>query len=105
MSVRTVSIEEKIKAVEDILVGLRRGGAAKVAIESGDALKEIAKDLRARLPGRQSEVAAALERRLEAVEKSKHPHGYGTGAMIGVAQEIIRHWPVIRQALEREEAP
>lgn len=94
MILRIIAIEEKLCAVERILEG-------DDVFDHVNALKEIAKDLRARAATAPSVAILEIERRLIAVARSKTRQGYETGAMIGVAQELIARWPVIRQALEK----
>ena len=64
-------------------------------------LRAIGADLRGRLEGVPNQALLELERRLLSAEKSKTRLGRERGAMIGVAEELIGRWPVVKQALER----
>lgn len=63
-----------------------------------DTLKVIAADLRSRLPKAPPEAVADLEPKLKALQMTHR--GSDPSAKIAVAEQVIRHWPTIRQALE-----
>lgn len=105
-----VTLQEKIDAVEAVIEDLRwaRNADEGRLRRRHAALRAVAADLRARLAGAPTIVEVALEQRMRAVQRSKTMLGYGNGAMVGLAQELVARWPAVKQGLEllgREEMP
>lgn len=103
----TVPVEEQIAAVERCLEDFRWARSKPHLIEyrTYRALKAVAKDLRAQMPGASNETLLALQRRIAdaAGTKGTDALGFSPPALAGIGQEVIGRWPVIRQALERFE--
>lgn len=92
-----ITLEQKIKFVEGLLIAERRYERSRNPI-----LKAIAADLRARLSGAPSRARVALWKKLETVKRTKvKTQQYDDGQMISLAHEIVGQWPVVDQALER----
>lgn len=99
-----IGLPEKLAAVERLIEEFRwaRNDPLNAEHATFITLKAIAADLRAQEPEAKSTALRELERRIEAVNNAK-AHGYIGGAMIGVGEELIGRWPVVRLALERFE--
>lgn len=98
-----MTVEQQLAAVERLIEDFRWARADDMVPEHAtyNALKVIAKDLRARLPGAPGSALAEIGRRLEIAELGKSPeHGFVRGHLIGVAHAVIGRWPEVRQALE-----
>lgn len=99
-----VSIDEQIIEVERLIETFRWARAYDVPEGlTYRALKQVATDLRARLPGTASDAANAIERRIEDANRSKTHLGYAINALRGLGEELIGRWPTIRHALEEQE--
>ena len=96
-------LAEQIDAVTRLLDDLRwaRNEPGCIEYRTFEALKTIAKDLRARQPQVPGATLLALRRRLADAAASKTAFGFEHSALMGIGQETIGRWPVIRQALER----
>lgn len=92
------TILEKLGAVEQEIDRLRRTGGD---VDHLRVLRAVAADIRGRLETAPSVALVELERRMAAVSRAKTRLGYENGALVGVAQELIGRWPVVKQALER----
>lgn len=94
--------QEKLSVVEGLIEAFRRSGG-----DSDDnryrlrVMAAIASDLRGRLEQAPNIALTELERRIAAVVRSKTPLGYGNGPLVGVGEELIGRWPIVKQALER----
>jgi hypothetical protein len=55
----------------------------------------------ARLAHRPSAVLTDIDRRVCVVKASHHQNGYSQHALHGLGEGVAKHWPVIRQALEK----
>jgi cobalamin biosynthesis protein CbiD len=88
-----ITTDEKLRAVEALIEDLRGNPEAEV-------YKAIAKDIRARLDSAPSAALHEIERRMAAVQRTRSRLGYENGALVGVAQEVIGRWPVVKLALE-----
>jgi hypothetical protein len=91
-----VSLSDQIAEVEDLIRYFRTYAPGTPRRMS--TLKSIAADLRTRLPEVSSTAVVEIERRMAALERNGR-HG-DVGAKVGIAEEVIGRWPVIRQALE-----
>lgn len=100
MSRGVFTLHEQLEEIERLIEAEKdKGGVAdniSLAIQ-----RSIASDIRARINHDGSVTKAALEQRLHFMRRSKTPLGYSNGSMVGVAQELIGRWPVVKQALER----
>jgi hypothetical protein len=99
--VRRFTVEEKL-AVVDAMIERRRLRCSRDARDEHTyaVLKAIALDLRARLPGRPSTAEDEIGRRVEAVAASQTALGYSNGALVGLAEQVVGHWPAVKQGLE-----
>lgn len=91
LTLRNFTIEEKLNEV----LRLQRIDG------DNDVLREIAKDLRARLSTAPSAVLCDLDRRIGSVARTRGPTGYQPHALHMLGECVAARWPVIRQALER----
>ena len=98
-----ISTQDKIAAVERLIDDLRwsRNDPAVPEHATYQALKEIARDLRGRLPEAPGKALLALQRRLADAAASKTVLGFEQRALMGIGEEVIGRWPTVRQALER----
>lgn len=64
-------------------------------------LRAVAADLRARLPGANSEAQGALQKAIDGCIASKTALGYERGHVQRVGEELIARWAIVRLALER----
>lgn len=94
-----ITLQDKLAAVERLIEDLRWAREKPDALERETflALKEIAKDIRARMDGVPQAAVFELESRVNAIRN----HGSSTPRMHQLAAEFISRWPVIKQALER----
>lgn len=99
MSLHLMSIDEKIEAVERVILLLRATNSQPPG--TLENLKAVAADLRARQELPTSNALGELERALFRVKQSKTGLGYDEGKLIAVANTVISKWPMIRQALEQ----
>lgn len=103
MSLRLYSVAEQLEVIEGLIEQIRM-------TESRDdlrleILKSVAQDLRARVDHAPTAALFQLQARLAKVLRSKENGSkYKTGTLVGVADELIARWPVVKQALERFEA-
>jgi len=100
-----MTLQDQIDAIDHLINDFRWARNETYCIEHDIylALKEIAKDLRARLPAAPSDALLALQRRIADAAATKGPamQGFDRSALAGIGEEVIGKWPVIRQALER----
>ena len=105
MTLRMFTAKQQVDAIDavirDVSLG-RRVSPTKIEIE---ILKSIRADLMARYPEEPGVALRELQRRLAdaAASRGSGP-SWGDGALRGIGQQVIGHWPTIRQALERFEA-
>ena len=108
MSLTTIELEEQLRAIDEMIVELKRTATARVgdapAFEASrlryEVLKAVAADLRARLDRPRSLSLGEIERAIAKMAASKTRLGYDEGKMTHVAATLVRHWPFVRQALE-----
>jgi hypothetical protein len=100
-----IELAEQIDAVTRLLDDFRgwRNEPGCVEYRTYCALKQIAKDLRARQPEAPGLALQALQRRIAdaATTKGRNGLGFDAGALAGIGEECIGRWAVLRQALER----
>ena len=97
MSLRTVTLDEKIAKIGRLIADERRATGHK-----NEVLSAIYADLTARTEHAPSVAIVELDRRVAIVKHSKIPgQGYGNGQLVSLAQEVVCRWAIIRQALER----
>lgn len=99
-----MTVQEQLQEVENLIGWLRwaRGSGAPEE-KTYSALKQIAADLRGRLPGAASEAARELQRRIDAVKQARAASSNVPGPLQGVAEELMGRWPTVRRALEAAE--
>lgn len=64
------------------------------------ALKALMGDLIGRMELPRSNVLGEIERALQRTHDSRTALGHDSGQLASVAYTVMKHWPVIRQALE-----
>lgn len=101
----TITIQEKLAAVQRLLEDLRHARNDPMLPEYATfhAMRAIASDLMARLPGNPEATRRALGKRIADAVRSRTPDGYLQSHARGLAEELVGRWPVIEQALERFE--
>lgn len=114
---RVFTNEEKIEEL-DLVIGAfeqsaryharvgavsRRKNFAAASGRSVGVLKAIAADLRGRAPGAAASTLEKLGRGVDKVAASKTATGYDERQLVQLAQDLIGHWPTVRQALENAE--
>jgi hypothetical protein len=103
MSLKTdlVSNEEKLRVLGSVIDDLCARKKSSVRDDPDFfALKSIAHDIKSRMELPRSNTLGEIERALQRTEASKTAIGFDTGQLSNVAYTIMKHWPVIRQALE-----
>lgn len=97
------TLNEKIAVLDRLIEEFRwaRPQPQTEEFQTYETLKEIARDLRARIDGMPSLVEHELEKRITSVKSSKTSMGYPTTRMVGLAQELIGRWPTVKQALAK----
>lgn len=90
MTLHVFSTSEKLDEVERLLRVDPRN----------ELLKAVAADLRARLDGAPSAALTLLERRVVGAVRAKTPVGYPHNHLVGVAEELLGKWALVKQALE-----
>lgn len=100
-----VTLEDQISAVHRLIEDLRWARNAHGRIEhfTYNAMKQIAADLEARLPGKPGEARSLVGSRIADAVRTKTKLGYSLGKLTGIAETVIGCWPVIEYALERAE--
>lgn len=90
--------EEKLRAISSLLDDLRisKGRSDPDYI----ALKSIASDIKSLIELPRSNPLGEIERALQRTHASKTALGYDTGQLSSVAYTVMKHWPIVRQALE-----
>lgn len=94
---------EKLAQIEGLIINHRWARADPMVPENRtyEVLKTIAADLRGRLDSAPGEAEHALERRIVAIRMARSRRAPTNGALVGLAEELIGRWPVVRQALVR----
>lgn len=94
--------EDKLKAVERLIVAMRefrdQPDAPQFVILA--ALKEVATDLRARIPGAAEVARRELGRRVAAAVEGD----LDMARMLALAHELVSRWAVVENALELVDA-
>lgn len=101
MSLSTFTTQEKLIEMDAMIDALR-----KIAISQDDyrrlrIIRSVAADLRGRLECAPSVALAEIERRITFAYRNKTRSGYDRDALIGLGEELIGRWPLIKQALEK----
>jgi len=91
MTLYVFTIEEKLDEVERLIRVDPRN----------DVLKAVAADLRARLDGVPSAALTSLEWKVVGAARARTAVGYPHNHLIGVAEELLGKWPLVKQALEK----
>lgn len=108
---KNFSIEDKLEVIEFFLTQWRPARSSDISGERDTylILKEVARDIRARMPGVPSRSRDTLQRAIDRATAAKTGvpgTGYEGRTMFALAQVVIGEWAVIRQALDqfKEEA-
>lgn len=107
MSDPTITVEEKLAEVDRIVseMGFRErraeGGVCDRDCRTREVLKAVAADLRGRLDAAPSAAATTIQRRIDSLYRSRTVLGYDRDGLVGLGQELIGRWPIIKQALEK----
>lgn len=101
MTMRLFTTAEKLGVVEAMIEDMRRQASGDDDFERLAVLRSVASDLRARFAGAPSAALAELERRMAAVARAKNEHRHDGTAVLGLGQELVSRWAVVKQALER----
>jgi hypothetical protein len=99
----TVSTQDKIAAVDQILDDLRNGGLGNGHLI--EAMKAIAVDLRAETPKEIGKTLRAMTHQVEYARRTRRQQGaYDHGTMQTITEALCgRWWPVIERALQQFE--
>lgn len=100
MALHVMSIDEKVEAIERVIVMARENGVRSSHPDFFDTLKAIAADLRARQELPRNNALGELERAIARMKNSKTDLGYDERLMVAVANVVINKWSTIQQALE-----
>lgn len=103
MSVRVLTTDDKLAAVERLIPLYRAIGRANGDDGTHEALKAIALDLRAVRDLRPGQAEQELLGTLARVRESRSGSDYDVDALISLAEAVAKRWPLVRQALERFE--
>lgn len=95
MSLYIFTAEQKLIALQRLIRDIKSAGATPP-----DVLKAIAADYEARADVNRGRALGELSRALIKVSRSKTPLGYSTTSQVTAAQQLIRWWPTVQQALE-----
>ena len=92
---------EKLSALEKMIESMRRTAQSDADHERIKIMGAIASDIRAKLDNAPTVALLQIERRLTSVMRHKTKLGYERNTMIGLAEEVVGRWPVVKLALER----
>lgn len=95
------SNQEKLTEVEAIIEAMRQMPGSAETQERICILGAIASDFRARLDAAPTIALTQIERRITSAMRHKTALGYENGTMVGIAEEVIGRWAVVKQALEK----
>lgn len=102
-------LDQKIATVERLLDDFRWARSSPNTAEHATyrTLKDIARDLKARLPNSAAEARHEIGARIAKLVRTKTPEDdgqpYDVPQLIGLASLVIARWPVIEHALETTE--
>lgn len=98
MSAHTFTTQEKLAEIERLIIeGKRHTGT------TSPVLAAIAQDIRARANGYPNVALTDVERRVNAVIRSKTMTGYSPAKLHELGEGVVVHWPLVKQALEKFE--
>lgn len=92
---------EKLFALEKMIETLRGTAQTDEDRKRIKIMGSIALDIRARMDNAPTVALAQIERRITSVMRHKTRLGYERNTMIGLAEEVVGRWPIVRQALEK----
>jgi len=95
MTLHVFTTQEKLAEVERLIMESKRLTGADAAV-----LKAIAQDLRGRANGSPSVALYDVQRRVDAVARSKSSTGYDKAKLHELGEGVAVHWSTIKQALE-----
>ena len=101
MTLKIISLEQKITTIDKMLDTLREAGVRSQDPEQFATMAAIAADLRGRQQLTRSQTLGELTRALGRLERSKTALGYEAGRLVEVANLLISKWPTVSQALEQ----
>lgn len=96
MTAHTFTTQEKIAEIERLIMEAKRHAGA-----ASPVLAAIAQDLRARANGYPNVALTDVERRVNAVVRSKTITGYSPAKLHELGEGVVVHWPAVKQALEQ----
>lgn len=97
-----MNLREHLSVMEDLLESMRWARSlepSRPERRTYEIMREIAADIRRRLPGSSDAAIQSFERRIDDAKRRKTAIGYDSRALIGIGQETIGRWPIIREAL------
>ena len=104
MTLRLFTATQKVEAIDAVIRDVSLGRRVAPSKAEVEALKSIRADLMATYPECPGVTLRELQRRIADAAATRTPDGWSAGALRGIAEQVIGHWPRIRQALERFEA-
>ena len=104
MTLRFFTNQEQIDVIDGVIRDVKRGVRVAPTNREIEVLKSIRSDLMARSPEEPGVTLSELQRRLADAAATRTALGWNQGALRGIAEQVIGHWPTIRQCLERFEA-
>lgn len=89
--------DDRLAELDHMIRSLKAAGVQpeRIAVYSS-----LASEVRARRPGIAADALRELSRRMDDLVKTKTALGYNSGALCGIAQELIGRWAVVKLALE-----
>lgn len=96
MTAHTFTTQEKLAEIERLIIEAKRHTGT-----TSPVLAAIAQDLRARANGYPTVALTDVERRVNAVVRSKTMTGYSPAKLHELGEGVVVHWPAVKQALEQ----
>lgn len=96
-----ISNEEKLRVIGEVIDDLAKRNGGQVRNHPFYyPLKVIARDIKGRIDLPRSNPLGEIERALQRTYESKTAIGYDSGQLQAVAGTLMKHWPIVKQALE-----
>ena len=92
---------EKLFTLEKMIETLRRDAQTAGDQKRIKIIGAIASDIRAKMDNTPTVALIQIERRMTSVMRHKTKLGYDKGTLIGLADEVVGRWSVIKNALEK----
>lgn len=96
MGFHPFTAEEKLTMLQRWIRDFKEAGASPP-----DILKAIAADYQARADINRGRALSELTRAMRKIKQSKTDLGYSQASQVTAAQQLIRWWPTIQDALEQ----